>query len=88
MYNRKCNQYVYKILREEVLRMAVDYSLLWGKIKSSGYTQLDLSKKLGIARTSLSNKLNGKAQFKQSEIIMLCEILGISKNDISRYFFA
>jgi putative cro repressor len=65
-----------------------DYGKLLGRIKEKHMTQDDLAKKMGIRSSTLSQKLNNKARFKQSEISMACDILEITANDIGDYFFA
>lgn len=51
------------------------------KLKSllvlSGFTQQEVALKMGISYQSLSLKINNKREFKQSEIIKLCEVLNI-----------
>jgi transcriptional regulator with XRE-family HTH domain len=64
-----------------------DYSKLRGKIKEVFGTQDKFAKALGIGRVSLSQRLNNILDFSQEEINKACEILGISKEDISIYFF-
>lgn len=68
--------------------MAFDYSKLLGKIKEKGLTQETLAKNIGITPGSLSEKLNNKANFKQKEIFLICQILGISDGEVGEYFFA
>lgn len=67
--------------------MINDYSLLWGKIKQSGFTQSELAKKIGISKTSLSLKINNHQQFTQNEILRISNEIGIAKKDIPKYFF-
>lgn len=64
-----------------------DYSKLTGRIKECGYTQESLSKILGISETTLNFSLNNKRNFKQDEMLKMCEVLHISKNRITEYFF-
>lgn len=67
--------------------MACDYSKLRGKIKERFKTQDNFAKALGIGRVALSQKLNGKVDFSQSEISKSVSLLEISYDDISEYFF-
>lgn len=64
-----------------------DYSLLEASIKEKFFTKERFADKLGIGRTSLFSKLTGKTQFKQSEILKAAELLGIRKEELSKYFF-
>ncbi len=67
--------------------MVLDYRKLRGKIKEVFGTQSNLAEKMNVSRATLSDKLNQKSDFSHSEIILMCECLGISKNEISTYFF-
>lgn len=67
--------------------MAFEYSELVRLIKFKFGTQDAFAKALGIGRVSLSQRLNNKLEFSQEEILKSSELLGISKKDITRYFF-
>lgn len=67
--------------------MAFDYSKLRGKIKEIYNTQDNFSKKLGIGRVSLSQRLNNILEFSQDEIYRTCELLELRKEEIPEYFF-
>lgn len=65
-----------------------NYNILRGKIKEKvGYERV-LAKKMGCTNTTLSNKLNGHVEFKQGEIVKICELLEISPENIPLYFFS
>lgn len=64
-----------------------DYSLLEQSIKEKFFSKERFADKLGMGRTSLFSKLTGKTQFKQNEILKAAELLGIKKEEISKYFF-
>lgn len=68
--------------------MAWDYSKLRGRIREKCDTQEEFAKKIGLSKSSLSQKLNCRVEFSHSEMYLACEILGIDVNDISLYFFA
>lgn len=56
-------------------------------IEKKGLKYSFLTQKLGIAYNTLCRKLNGKSEFKSSEIIILSEILDITNPDeITRIF--
>lgn len=67
--------------------MEWDYSKLRGKIKEVCITQNSFSQELGIGRVSLSQRLNNKLEFTQTEICKACEVLEIDIKDIATYFF-
>ena len=67
--------------------MAFDYSKLLGRIKECGFTQETLAKHIGIAESSMCLKLNNKANFRHSEIYLICKALGIGNSEIGVYFF-
>ena len=68
--------------------MPYDYSKLLGRMKEKNITQDVLAKRIGLQPTTLSQKLNNKARFKQSEISLICDILDIDAGQIGVYFFA
>ena len=62
--------------------------LLKDYIKESGYKISFLAQQLGISEHSMSRKINGKNEFKASEIEILCKFLKISTKDRMAIFFA
>lgn len=70
--------------KEKVL---FDYSLLRGRIKQYYPTYGAFAKALGIARNTLSFKLNNLAEWSQAEISKACGLLEIEDCDIPKYFF-
>lgn len=64
-----------------------DYSKLLGKMKENKLRQEDLAEIIGINAATFSQKLNGKANFKQAEIKKICDILNIAADEIGTYFF-
>lgn len=67
--------------------MSFDYSKLLGKIKECGYTQEGIAEKIGINNSTFSQKINGKAYFKQKEIADICSILNLSAEETVQIFF-
>lgn len=65
-----------------------NYSKLLGRMRERGVTQEQLSKEIGMNETTLSAKLNNRSQFKADEMDAVCEVLDISNEEISTYFFA
>ena len=65
-----------------------DYGKLTGRMKEYKYTQKTLSKYLGISETTLNLSLNNKRDFKQDEILKMCDALHIPRNKLTEYFFA
>lgn len=64
-----------------------NYNKLLGKIKEVYGTQDEFAKKLGISRTTLSQRLNGKLEFSQSEISNSLILLKIPFSEVEEYFF-
>lgn len=63
--------------------------LLKQKIEESGKTVTFLAKKVGLSRTGFYNCIANKAEFKSSQIKILCDELNIkSLKEIQRIFFA
>lgn len=68
--------------------MKFNHSRLRGKIKECGLSEAQLAKEIGMTRSSLSDKLNGKSYFKTVEMYKICKVLGIDLKYIDYYFFA
>ena len=64
-----------------------DYSKLLGLMKEKGINQIDMASELGISASTLSLKINNKADFKLSEIKKVCYLLQIEPIEIGKYFF-
>lgn len=65
----------------------VNIDLLKFRIEDSGMTMVSLSKKSGITRETLYNRLNGIGEFTASEIVGLSNALKISRKDRDDIFF-
>ena len=68
--------------------MPYNYSKLLGRIVEVVGTQGKLAEAIGLSERSVSLKLNGRLDWKQSEMHRVCEVLKIDTSDISNYFFA
>lgn len=68
-------------------RIEFDFQKLKGRITEKFNHQEAFAKKVGIAIPSLSNKLNNKSQFSQSEIARAYKLLDIPVDEIDEYFF-
>ena len=55
-----------------------DYRKLLGKMREQKVTQEVLAEKVGISATSMNLSLNNKRDFRQEEILVICESLDIS----------
>jgi len=66
----------------------MNYELLNERIRESGMTMIAIAKKLGILRETLYSRLNGKTEFKASEILKISQVLNLSNVDRDRIFFA
>ena len=67
--------------------MRFNYAKLKGRIKEKYETQGDFAKAIGLTPTTFSFKINGKAKWKQDEIVKAAELLEISRDEIAEYFF-
>lgn len=63
-----------------------DYSLLLGRIREQRRTQRDVARAANMSPTTFNQKINGKREFRQSEIMDICSFLGIK--DMEPYFFS
>ena len=68
--------------------MDFDYAKLKGKIREKFTTQAYFANAIGLSPTSVSDKLNNKCSWTQSEIGRAADVLEIDKIDIPNYFFA
>lgn len=62
--------------------------LLKAKIIAQGFTRAEIAKKMGISLTTLNYKLNGRQEFKLSELKKICTILNLNKSEREKIFFA
>lgn len=67
--------------------MMFSFSKLRGKIREVLGSEQEFHKQMGFDSKTGSYKLNGKVEFKRSEIEKACQILGIKPIDVSEYFF-
>lgn len=67
--------------------MPYNYSRLLGRIVEKFGTQYKFAEAMGLSERTVSLKLNGKIDWKQSEIEKACDILDIDKFVICEYFF-
>lgn len=67
--------------------MPYNYSRLLGRIVEKVGTQYKFAEAMGLSERTVSLKLNGKTDWKQSEIEKACDILDIDKCVICEYFF-
>lgn len=61
--------------------------MLRSKIDETGITIVALAAKCGITRESLYNKLEGKSEFKASEIHAITCALNLKKSERDKIFF-
>lgn len=63
------------------------YGKLREKIRAEFKTLDHFAEAMGMHRSTLSNKLNGLAAWKQFEIEKACGLLNIPMEEVSEYFF-
>ena len=67
--------------------MSFDYSKLKGKIVEKCGTQKKFAEKMQLSERTLTLKLSGQVEWKQSEIIRAQSILGLREEEILSIFF-
>lgn len=72
-------------MTQDVVKL--NFSKLKGRIKEVLGSCENLAYEMGISNVSLSRKLNNKVRFTCDEIIHICIILDIPKEDIHAYFY-
>jgi transcriptional regulator with XRE-family HTH domain len=65
-----------------------DTERLKERIKKSGLKMNYIAEQIGITREGLYNKINGKNDFKATEIAKLQDLLGLSLAEKEKIFFA
>lgn len=65
----------------------MSYAKLRGKIKEVFGTQGAFAVAVGMSQVSVSHRLNGKLEWKASEIANACQALGIPISESTDYFF-
>ena len=63
------------------------YKRLKLKIAEVYDTHGDFAKDMGLDRSSISGRLNGKVEWKTADIVKACELLGIPLEEAYLYFF-
>ncbi len=66
----------------------MDLGYLNSKIDEIDIPITAIANKMGISRQSLYLKLNGRREFKTSEMRKICEILRLTTEERNRIFFA
>lgn len=59
----------------------VNIELLKEKISRSGMTMVAISRKAGITRGTMYNRISGKSDFTASEIVALTDVLSMTKEE-------
>lgn len=67
--------------------MLFNFDKLTGLIVEKFKTKKNFSKSINLSERSVYLKLQGKVEFKPSEIDKACELLDIKIEDIPNYFF-
>lgn len=61
-------------------------NLLKGKVAERGYSIRKLARELGRSADYVSQRMRNSGEFKVSEAIKLCEMLGIELSEMHKYF--
>ncbi len=67
--------------------MAYDYTKLNGRIIEKCGSQREFAKRMGLSERTVSQKMNNKIAWKQSEIQKAIVILELTVEEIPLYFF-
>ncbi len=65
-----------------------NYNKLKGRITEKTGNQTNFAQQMKLSETTIYSKLNGKIEFRQSEILDACKILDIPEEEIRKYFFS
>lgn len=64
-----------------------DYAELRAATARAGKTNRQLAKDLELSEQAYYNKIKGRVQFKNSEMVMLARLLALDKNMVNHIFF-
>jgi len=64
-----------------------DYSKLLGHIRSKNITHEKVAQYADMGTDTFSGRINNKSEFRQKQILDICECLGIPLQEIPDYFF-
>lgn len=65
----------------------MDKIKLLQKIEESGLKRTFIAKELRVSDRALRDKINGATEFKNSEIIIMTSLLGLSEDEMLSVFF-
>ena len=65
----------------------MDYSAFRAEVARRGMSNRSLADELCLSEQALYNKLNGRTEFKNSEIKKLAALLSLSMDDVNLIFF-
>ena len=66
----------------------MEFANLRGEIRRRFQSEYSFAKMIGMSPTTLSQKLNGKRDWKRSEMVKSMEVLMLPTSSIYDYFFA
>ena len=65
-----------------------NYSKLLGKFRELGLSQADVASRIGVTPSTLNRKLSSHAQFRQTEIQAVMDLIDAPLDAVDEYFFA
>lgn len=65
-----------------------NYAKLRGRIREKFTTEANFALAMGMAKTTMSAKLNQTNDFSQSEIAKAIKLLDLDVNEVTDYFFS
>lgn len=74
--------------KKEVIILGFNGKMLSRKIYDTGIKKKVLAERLGISPYGLAMKISGKNEFKNSEIITICESLNLTPDERDSIFFS
>lgn len=67
--------------------MYFEFDKLRGRMAEKGYTIRRLAEEIGVHENTISHKLYSETFFTAVEILRICELLDISRDEMYDYFF-
>lgn len=67
--------------------MRKPYKELRRRIEDAELELGELAERIGMERNVLYSRLSGRTSWKTGDVVAICQVLGIPRSEVGRYFF-
>ena len=60
---------------------------LRGEFRSQGWFDKEIADEIGMSDGTMNSRMQGHSAWRADEISRICELLGIAREDVGKYFF-